>query len=223
MKKIQNSEYYVNEDGEVFNDKGFKYKAYVNPCHGYCQVPIKTLDGKVTTRRLHRVVAEAFIPNPENKPEVNHIDGNKENNKVSNLEWVTSSENHLHATRVLLKNSSEAHYKATVSNATVIQICEDLVKGLRDIDIIRKYNISSDIVGKIRGRKSWMNISKDYIFPAKSRALSEETVHWICGKLQEGLKVKEILALATTKLDPQQISQIKGRRNYTFISNKYIF
>ena len=55
------------------------------------------------TYKIHRLVAENFIPNPENKKEVNHIDGNKHNNHVSNLEWVTTSENRLHAFRTGLQ------------------------------------------------------------------------------------------------------------------------
>lgn len=62
---------------------------------GYLHVDLSK-NQNVKRRDVHRLVAEAFIPNPENKPEINHIDGNKKNNRVDNLEWCTRSENLLH-------------------------------------------------------------------------------------------------------------------------------
>lgn len=63
---------------------------------------------KPITQAVHRLVASAFIPNPNNKPVVNHIDGNKLNNIASNLEWCTHSENHTHAFATGLKKSPQA-------------------------------------------------------------------------------------------------------------------
>lgn len=65
---------------------------------GYSMVTIYK-NNVMSTKTIHRLVAEAFIPNPENKPQINHIDENKTNNMVSNLEWVTSKENNNHGTR----------------------------------------------------------------------------------------------------------------------------
>lgn len=67
----------------------------VDDTHGYWDVML-TVDGKRFHRKIHRMVAEAFIPNPENKPTVNHKDFNRKNNHVDNLEWNTYSENNYH-------------------------------------------------------------------------------------------------------------------------------
>lgn len=76
---------------------------------GYLKTMI-LIAGRYKTVKIHRLVAEAFIPNPENKPQVNHKDGNKENNAVDNLEWVTNIVNAHHAIEHGLFSNS---YKAT--------------------------------------------------------------------------------------------------------------
>lgn len=78
---------------------------------GYLQVCL-TKNGKYKTFLVHRLVAQTFIPNPLNKLTVNHIDGNKENNCVNNLEWATSSENIKHAFTIGIK---EIHNKLKVN------------------------------------------------------------------------------------------------------------
>lgn len=64
---------------------------------GYCRCSVQRLDGTWTSQPVHRLVAVAFIPNPENKSSVNHKDGNRQNNRVENLEWVTPKENVYHS------------------------------------------------------------------------------------------------------------------------------
>jgi len=72
--------------------------------NGYCRFPLCT-DHKKITALVHRVVATAFIPNPENKRTVNHKNGIKKDNRVENLEWATNSENNRHSYRVLGRKS----------------------------------------------------------------------------------------------------------------------
>ena len=74
------------------------------------------INGEIRYFCVHRLVAEAFIPNPENKPQVNHRNGNKFDNRVENLEWVTRSENQLYAVATGLKKSGEDNYRASISN-----------------------------------------------------------------------------------------------------------
>lgn len=94
--KIESVERAVkNSNTSTFIKKSL-YRKQVVSSHGYKVVTLAK-NGKVKQFLVHRLVAEAFIPNPDNKPEVNHIDGDKLNNKVENLEWVNHSENMLHA------------------------------------------------------------------------------------------------------------------------------
>ena len=89
--------YFITRDGRVFTRQGREKKPSLN-YKGYLVVNLRQ-DGKQHMRKVHRLVAMVYLPNPLNKPQVNHIDGNKWNNKVENLEWLTNKENHLHASR----------------------------------------------------------------------------------------------------------------------------
>lgn len=91
----------------TFISKERKLKPYNNG-YGYMLVDMRK-DGKRYMRVVHRLVAEAFIPNPNNLPQVNHIDGNKNNNCVTNLEWCTCSENQQHGFDTGLKPQSSKH------------------------------------------------------------------------------------------------------------------
>ena len=89
--------YSVSENGIVRNDNTNKILSQ-RIQQGYCHVGL-TINGKAKSCRVHRLVAQAFIPNPENKPYVNHIDGIRSNNNVENLEWCTPKENTQHAVK----------------------------------------------------------------------------------------------------------------------------
>jgi hypothetical protein len=92
MKRIYEN-YFITEDGKLFNERK-QMKTYKGD--RYEKVVLK-INGKPTMKYIHRLVAEAYIDNTDSKKEVNHKDGNKLNNNVSNLEWVTTTENKQHA------------------------------------------------------------------------------------------------------------------------------
>lgn len=110
-------DYEVSNLGRVCSFKG-KYPKILKPgksSSGYLQV-ILCMGGKGVRKTIHRLVAEAFVPNPENKPEVNHIDEDKKNNVAENLEWVTRKENINHGTGI--KRMAETQGKTVVQYTT---------------------------------------------------------------------------------------------------------
>ena len=85
--------YAVTADGKVWSYQQKKYLKPANNGHGYMYVNLSDASGKRYMKRVHRLVAEAYVANPDNKPVVNHIDLDRSNNDASNLEWVTYKEN----------------------------------------------------------------------------------------------------------------------------------
>jgi len=114
-------------------------------------------DGFNRSFRTHRVVAEAFIPNPENKPEVNHKDGVKTNNRVENLEWNTHSENIKHAHNTGLKRNAlgENHFRSTASNKLVVELKEALNEDKYTVDyLVKKFKVSTHLISKVKNNKT---------------------------------------------------------------------
>ena len=129
----------INCCGKRVQSKLFSTQAKKN----YITVVLNN-DGNSKTFRIHRLVAQAFIPNPENKPCVNHKDGNKQNNHVNNLEWCTHSENmkHAHDTGLLPPTRK-------LSDDEIFEIVQNK-DGLTLKRLAEKYDITINWVYKIR-------------------------------------------------------------------------
>jgi len=103
MRQLKdNPNYLVTVDGRVFSLISMKFLAILKKDNGYFRVKIKD-----KSYYIHRLVAQTYLPNPENKETVNHLDGNKANNMLCNLEWATRSENVQHACDTGLRPISE--------------------------------------------------------------------------------------------------------------------
>lgn len=94
--KGYDGKYQVSSWGRIYNTKYGRFVAPEETRKGYLRVDLFDEGGNRKHHKVHRLVAKAFIVNPENKPQVNHKDGNKRNNSITNLEWVTNEENLAH-------------------------------------------------------------------------------------------------------------------------------
>lgn len=136
--------------------------------YGYPQINLSSPQSKPTTYKIHRLVAEAFIPNAENKPCINHINGIKTDNKVNNLEWVTHSENNKHAYNIGLSDAKGVKSgRAKLTNEKVYAIKYKMI-GFTNKKLGEIFCIDNSHIGAIKNGKAWPHIKKDFYSPSSS-------------------------------------------------------
>lgn len=148
-------DYDVNTSGVVRSWKsGAPVILHQTPSkQGYLTVHLRC-NGKEKTFKVHRLVAEAFIPNLDNKPQVNHINGIKTDNRVENLEWVTNAENQKHAYDTGLSHQGEEHGRAKLTNEQVIYI-RDNPDNLTGRALAAMFDVTATAISNIRRGKSY--------------------------------------------------------------------
>ena len=168
-KKIDET-YSISSLGRVRNDLTQVIRKTTFNKYGYERVTLKNNQ----SRSIHRLVAEAFISNPDNLPEVNHKDGVKANNAKTNLEWCTEADNLKHAEELGLRNTlGENSPKAKMTEQQAISVCELLDAGKSSMDIVGQVGspLTKTMVDKIRSGLRWKHISCKYSFGKTKKSL----------------------------------------------------
>lgn len=153
----------VKKDRKSYRIKGKDIKV-VSANTGYSQV---SLGRKIPAILIHRLVAELFIPNPENKKTVNHKDGDKTNNNVSNLEWATYSENNIHARAIGLNTQCGStnppkglsHWNSILDETQVLTIRKCSSDGMSNTNLSYYFKVSITTIFKVVHRQTWKHLA----------------------------------------------------------------
>lgn len=152
------AQYFVDEEGNVYYQyqSHFKEMARQLTLRGYCYIQVGG-----HRHLVHRLVATAFIPNPFSKRCVNHVDGNKTNNAVSNLEWVTHSENMQHAfdTGLYARRKGSKQNNAKLTEQVVEVIKSRLVAGDTGTSLAKKYGVAHGRIYDIKHGRAWTHVA----------------------------------------------------------------
>lgn len=156
-KKIENyPDYFVNKKGEIKSTKQNKVKILKqNISNGYLIVGISR-NNKSEKKRVHRLVARAFVKNKLKKDFVNHIDGNKTNNNYDNLEWCTSKENTAHGIKIGVINLiGENNKMSKLKSKDVLFIKEAKISAIK---LSNKFKVSWSLIYKIKRNELWKHL-----------------------------------------------------------------
>lgn len=215
-----NTNYQVTECGEVYSKHSGKILKKELMNKGYYRVNIN-IDGETKKLYVHRMVALTYLPNPENKPQVNHKDSDRLNNHVDNLEWCTSSENNKHAyaegNNEPLRGSKANG--AVLKEEQVLEIYHKMLKGVSLKQIHEETGIDKSTLGHIKRRSTWEHLT-GHLPSVEVRALkklSDEILIEAAKLILQGLGNVEIAnKLGLSRSNVNDLRKRKTKR-YTFI------
>lgn len=151
----------IKDSGEVCTLDGEQKKAYDNG-RGYLIVFLKIGDKK-TSKAIHRLLAEAFIPNPEGLSDVDHINGDKRDNSLSNLRWCSHGKNIKHSYDSGRRSAKgENNSRAYLKTRDVERICQLFLEGKTARQASELTNIPLSITNNIKSKRCWRDITNKY-------------------------------------------------------------
>ena len=150
--------YYATDDGRIWSEKTQKFMSMREDKDGYLKVTLSCVDNNGRHRfSVHRLVLENFKPiEGMEKLQVNHINGNKKDNSLQNLEWVTCEENIKHAVENNLR--AEINGASKLTKEQIIEIFNRSNSGESNIKLGKEFNLHPDSIGKIKNKKRFQNI-----------------------------------------------------------------
>lgn len=224
--------YKISSEGRVKSKITNKIlKTTINE-HGYEVVGLRVKPKKRVTKSVHRLVAKAFVenPDPENYKEINHKDGNKLNNNMFNLEWTDRSGNMIHALKnglkIPLKGEKHPGHKQKHTDEKIHEVCKLMEQGRSNKEIHKITGVNKNTINEIRMGKGWTHISKDYNIRPESflgkyhnRAYTEDQIREVCKMMENGYGNKEISEKLNISYDV--IADIRKGKTWKEISKDY--
>lgn len=159
--------YYIDDNGNLYNNNGTTLMTNCLTRKGYVKNCLVLKNGKTKGFYRHRLVMICFNPiNNMEEMQVNHIDGNKLNNNLSNLEWCTCQENRIHATKnnlcARMKGETNPAHKLTEEEAK--QIIQMLLDKVPYSEILKHFNCSKSTISAIKNKRNWKYLTKEIEF-----------------------------------------------------------